>query len=389
MKFWSLLWMFLYISLFSGVTRVIAQDSDQVRFGGYLKNMHTILLPGEDVVLLENLIHHRLNFRWYIDDNFILAAEMRNRAFMGNITAATPNFGQNVQEASDDWIPLSVLWFDRPQFAMHSTLDRLYIDWNKNSWNIRLGRQRINWGINLAFNPNDLFNAYNFLDFDYEERPGSDAIRVQYFSGMSSGWDLAVKGASTSQDMVAALRWFTNVRNYDIQLLGGYSAGDIALGGGWAGQIKNIGWKGEATGFFPVLTDTIQRAFSATTGFDYMFGKGWYLFGGYLYNSDAGLSPESLFLQTDRALSARRLFPFEHSIISMLSYPVSPVVNTSLSVIYAPGSTQFLVLNPTLALSMAENWDLDLVWQWFIIHGELTSDLISTHLAFLRIRFSF
>ena len=70
------------------------------------------------------------------------------------------------------------------------TFDRLFIEWNKEKWNIRIGRQRINWGINLAFNPNDIFNAYNFLDFDYEERPGVDAARVQYYYGSFSGLDL-------------------------------------------------------------------------------------------------------------------------------------------------------------------------------------------------------
>ena len=48
---------------------------------------------------------------------------------------------------------------------------------------LRIGRQRINWGVNLAWNPNDLFNAYSLIDFDYQERPGSDAIRFQYYMG--------------------------------------------------------------------------------------------------------------------------------------------------------------------------------------------------------------
>lgn len=40
----------------------------------------------------------------------------------------------------------------------------------------------------MAWNPNDWFNTYNYFDFDYEERPGTDAIRVRvYFKdGMSS-----------------------------------------------------------------------------------------------------------------------------------------------------------------------------------------------------------
>ena len=37
--------------------------------------------------------------------------------------------------------------------------------------------------MNLVWNPNDLFNAFSFVDFDYEERPGSDALRIQKYTG--------------------------------------------------------------------------------------------------------------------------------------------------------------------------------------------------------------
>ena len=60
-------------------------------------------------------------------------------------------------------------------------------------WELTLGRQRINWGVNLAFNPNDLFNAYSLIDFDYQERPGSDAIRFQYFTNELSSFETAVQ----------------------------------------------------------------------------------------------------------------------------------------------------------------------------------------------------
>ena len=61
--------------------------------------------------------------------------------------------------------------------------------------NFRQGsdRQRINWGQTLVWNPNDIFNAYSYFDFDYIERPGSDAIRLQYYPDYSSAIEMAVK----------------------------------------------------------------------------------------------------------------------------------------------------------------------------------------------------
>jgi hypothetical protein len=377
----------VFLLLFIEVTRIGAQSESSLAFSGYLKNMQTAVFPGENQILLENLIHNRLNFRWFVNENFYFAAEARNRVFAGNMTALTPDFGQSVQESSDDWLPLSVLWLDEQHYAIHSTLDRLFFDYTKGKWNIRVGRQRVNWGVNLAFNPNDLFNAYNFLDFDYEERPGSDALRVQYFTNFASGFDLAIKGADNLNSFVGALRWYTNVKAYDIQLIGGLSRGDLAIGGAWAGQIKNAGWKGELTYFHPIDNSNRTNAFSASSGIDYTFGKGWYLYGGYLYNSDAGASLQDLLFQTE-PLSARNLFPLTHSILTQVSYPVSPIVSLSGSVIYAPSVEHPLIINPSLAISLAQNWDLNIVWQSFLTLGDNSSGN-SIHLAFLRIRWSF
>ena len=78
-------------------------------------------------------------------------------------------------------------------FFLNTTIDRLWVDFNYGKLQVRAGRQRINWGQTLIWNPNDIFNAYSFFDFDYIERPGSDAVRVQYYPGSSSSVEAAVK----------------------------------------------------------------------------------------------------------------------------------------------------------------------------------------------------
>jgi hypothetical protein len=86
----------------------------------------------------------------------------------------------------------------------HTNINRLYLDWRKNNWQVRMGRQRINWGVNLVSNPNDLFNTYSFFDFDYTERPGADALRVKHF--LEDMWRVqaAVSLARNSRQMLAA-----------------------------------------------------------------------------------------------------------------------------------------------------------------------------------------
>ena len=52
---------------------------------------------------------------------------------------------------------------------LHTMLDRAWIDYTRGKLQLRLGRQRINWGTNLVWNPNDVFNTFSYFDFDYEE----------------------------------------------------------------------------------------------------------------------------------------------------------------------------------------------------------------------------
>ncbi len=91
------------------------------------------------------------------------------------------------------WIDMSWNIVDENSFFLNTTIDRLWLDLNFNKFQARIGRQRINWGQTFVWNPNDIFNAYSFFDFDYTERPGSDAIRLQYYPSFSSAIELAAK----------------------------------------------------------------------------------------------------------------------------------------------------------------------------------------------------
>ena len=138
------------------------------------------------------------------------------------------------------------------QFVAHSVIDRMLIQYSDEKWDITIGRQRINWGINNIWNPNDIFNAYNFLDFDYEERPGNDAVRIQRNLKNSSALELAYKSGKNKDKHTAAFLYKLNKWKYDFQFLSGIYQTDYVLGGGWAGNIKEAGFKGEMSYFIPI-----------------------------------------------------------------------------------------------------------------------------------------
>jgi hypothetical protein len=268
---------------------------------------------------------------------------------------------------------------------LHSYLDRAYFQYNKDNLEVRFGRQRINWGINTIWNPNDLFNAFTFTDFDYEERPGADALRVQYYTGYAGSIEFAIKAFDNSDEIVAAGLYKFNKGNYDFQILAGWSHKDIVLGGGWAGNIKNAGFKGEFSWFNSTL-DSVQNNLALTLSIDYSFSNSLYLAGGLLYNWRGTSSNAANIFNFE--LSARNLYPYRWSIFTSLTYPITPLFSGGLAIIYSPVSTQPLFVNPNLTYSLAENLDVNLVGQLVLQddNGKYGSNI---QVFYLRFKWSF
>ena len=149
---------------------------------GYLKDLQMYYSPkngieGMDIDQLNtNIIHNRLNFKWYTNEKITIAIEMRNRLMFGNIIREFPEYKSTI-DYDNGWLDLSCIPVDAKNWFIHSMIDRAYFDYTSGKWQVRIGRQRINWGINLVWNPNDVFNTFSYFDFDYEERPGTDAVK--------------------------------------------------------------------------------------------------------------------------------------------------------------------------------------------------------------------
>lgn len=383
--------LYLICLLLFCLTSLTAQEQKERNWtlNGYLKNLQTGIFtdnPFGDNYQQDNLIHNRLNFRWYPNEHLTLRAELRTRAFYGDIVRATPAYAAQIADVNNDFFDWSAVLLDRPSWVVHTMLDRLYLEYNKNDWEIRAGRQRINWGINSVWNPNDIFNAFAFTDFDYEERPGSDALSIKRYTGFASSIELVAKAANSWEETVIASRWQFNRWEYDFQVIGGYFQNQIAFGSGWAGSIKDVGFKGEWTAFVP-LEDDQNTSFALTLGADYIFENSFYLNGGYLYNSN-GSTTQDISQLFSFELAADNLYPYRHALFGQLSYPISPLVNSGLALIYSPVEVHPLFINPTTTVSIANNWDLDLIGQ-IILNRQDGRYLSPIQAIFLRIKWSY
>lgn len=351
---------------------------------GYVKNMQTLSWAGpQKLSQTDGFIHNRLIFNYKPDSNWTIDAELRNRLFYGEGSRTGGAYYANLLDKDNG------LWdgafVGRNDVLLWSTLiDRLWIDYARAGWRVRVGRQRINWGIATTWTPNDLFNAWNFLDFDYEERPGSDAILIQKRLGGSLTVDAAVSGSRTDSSHVAAVRISSNWKEYDLQWIVGVYKGQYTVGTGWAGPLGQFGFKGEMAWFGAATGST----FSATMQLDRLLPHSWYISTGMLYAGGASnnlLQPSSLAVNT---LAPDRLMPVRWSAIVTVAKPLTPILNATVALVYSPRFNLFIAV-PMLAYNIKEDWDIDLTGQIFMLQtpGDRFRDQYLS--VFLRLRRSF
>lgn len=319
-----------------------------------------------DRINTNGLIHNRLNFRLLINEQWSVTAEVRNRIFTGAMVSEMPFFV--------DWLGNDPGMFDLSKTyslgdrsVVHTMSDRLFVELRTGNWNIRAGRQRINWGINMISNPNDLFNTYSFFDFDYVERPGADAMRIQYFISGMSRLEFAATPAKQIRNATAAFLYSWNTNGYDIQIIAGYFRNRMAIGGGWAGNIGQSGFKGELTLFNDLQPNDTVNAFNAVAAlsFDHRFENNIFAVAELLYNGGHNRTPQGVFMITD-PLSADNIAFSRFGLTGSVMYPFSPILSGSLATIWYPDIGTVFAM-PHFTWSAITNIDISVVVQVF--HG--------------------
>ncbi len=344
---------------------VPAQTEEKLTVSGYVRELP---LLGADKSFSEfgfnNILHNRLNLRYDGGEHWSIRMGQRTRYLYGE-AFSNPLFVEFLKSDQGP-LPFSHVLINSGRHVLHTITDRLYVDWQLGDWQIRAGRQRINWGINLVFNPNDFFNNYNFFDFDYDERPGTDAIRVTHFDGPLSRWEFAYSPGIDARNSVAAVMRAINLKGYDLQWMAGYFHHRAAVGTGWAGNIGGMGWKGEVS-FFHDLEPVEDREASnivASMSGDYRFSNGMFWVGEVVYNQQRlGLDFQNMvFIEPQRADNVTFS---EWAVVSTLQYPYELIHTFSLATMYFPVES-VLFLSPNYTRSLHNDLDLSVLSQLFI-----------------------
>lgn len=382
-------WLFI-ISAIVFSSSASAQDSAENKTSkweitGYIKNLESLHFDKNfNNSISGNLLHNRLNFKWKPSEKITTVAEIRNRLFWGEEVKLTPEFVSQLRN-ENEIIDLQQIWINKTSLVLLSNVERLYVDYHQRKWNLRIGRQRINWGKTITWNPNDIFNTYNFLDFDYEERPGVDGGEFKYLVNDFSNVEVAYSTNGDKDGSVAAIKYAFNKWGYDMQIITGWYHNQPTIGAGWAGNIKDAGFKGEVQYFIPSQDSLTQL--NVTLESDHVFKKGWYVNLGFLYTNQGTYKPVDHWEDIHLKFSPKNLMPTKWNIIITTSKQFTPLFTGSMSTVYAPG-TDLLIIFPTFQYNIDTNLDITLVWQSFFSRFQNRFQAAS-HSAFLRMKWSF
>ncbi len=372
-----------------------ALSQEKATLEGYISDMLTTYHISDNW-LWENSLHNRLNLTIYPAGWLSGTLQVRNRVIAGNTIRKFPGYAEGL-DGDLGFFDLAFVSHgnlgDSAGYVLTSVVDRLWLQFTFGNLEITTGRQRINWGQTFVWNPNDIFNSYSYFDVDYPERPGSDALRLQYYTGNASTIELAAKIDSAHRITSAGYFRFNSL-GFDVQLLGGiYHGEDLILGTGWSGNLGPTAFRGELSYFRDLeqFRDTTGNIM-VSVGFDYTFSNSLWLQVEGLYSSFARNLDVTSFLEFySGTLDVQNLGFTEWSIFSSISVPFTPLINGGFALIYYP-SWKGAYLGPSADLSLNSNLDLSLILQHFTAEFDNSSGgsvRENNTFGFLRFKFSF
>lgn len=383
-KTFSILLFFLIAST------IQAQEPSKLDFKGYIKDVQNVFIPHQDSLpwFSDNTFENRLELKYYPKRWLTADIQVRNRFMYGDFVKSIPSYKDYIDQHMG-YFDMSKQWGNNKSFIALSEIDRMNVSMSFDKWQITLGRQRVNWGIDLIWNPNDIFNTYSYFNFEYAERPGTDAISIKYYTGTLSFGELVYQVEDNFDKSSFAGLYRFNARGYDIQMFTGKMKEDFAIGLGWSGNIGKAAFRGETSYFNPYhsFTDSTGVLVSSIS-MDYSFANTLYLQGGFLFNSNgATKNIASLDLFGQQAASPKTLSKGRYNFFAQASGQLTPLISPGIAVMFNP-SDYSTFMSPSVTISVADNFDLSAVGILFLGKKKTEYENIG-QMIYLKFRWSF
>jgi hypothetical protein len=387
-------------------TKIDCQESSpKFDFNGYLSVMPQYMWS-DTLEYKQALLHNRLNFNFYPNENFSVTAQFRNQLLYGDFVEMGDLETGFVTE--NYFLPFTFQQTFNTEGLLYISTDRLFAEYTKNKLEIKVGRQRINWGQTFVWNPNDIFNTYNFFEFDYTERPGADAVRMQYYTNSTSQIDIAAK-IDSGNNVTAAALYRLNKWNLDFQFIGGYysqphksnfsneqTESDWVCGLAITGDYIGMSIRTEASYLYPTEKSPVQDdLFLLSTGLDYTFSNNFTANTEFLYSSKVNLSSiGGIIGNYSTPMTIKTMAYAKYNFFAQVAYPITPLINASVSgMIFTDKNLDGFYAGPSLSYSLGDNLELSGFYQYFrfqITIPGITDKLTSSiSMAFVRFKWNF
>lgn len=392
-----------YYILLIFIPLVVSAQMSQLDINGYAKYLFT---SGKNPItsgrLNDHLIHSRINVHWFPASSITTAMEIRLRGYYGDSVKKIPDFISTIKGNYDYELDAEI--WNKKNTIGYGEIDRLYIDYQQDKFQITLGRQRVAWGTSLVWNVIDLFNPMSILDFDYEERPGMDALRFQYFTGELSKFEIIYKAGKNKYSRGYAGLFTINYLDYDFFILAAIQNNRKTIGSAWSGDIKGGGFRGEFkisdppskgdSTDYPILIRSLygsdltaydHTVFSGVLSGDYTFSNSFYIHSEMLYNSNGKTDNAGLYWY--QITEASMLSPARWSLFQEFAYDITSLLRGNIFVLYNPIDKSSLIA-PSIKWSIITNLEFTVVLYLTSGHSETEFGNYGNSM-FLRMKYSF
>ncbi|MCX7984938.1 MAG: hypothetical protein N3A63_08575 [Bacteroidetes bacterium] len=326
--------------------------------------MSTTQMSSSPSLFIDHTLHSRISLSWFISEHVTYTLGIRNKLIVGDSPEQIPHYAETLSQ-SDALLTLNTFLWKKRRSLNYLECDRCWFDYNIQNLRISIGKQRIAWGTSYVWNITDLFNPLSILDFDYEERPAVDALRLQYFTSDVSRIDCALTPSPRADHRTLALQYTMNIAEYDISLVIGYYLQRVLIGMNWVGTIRGIGFRGEmivteapsAMCFATQNSFASQKhlQFSAVISVDYTFPTSLTLHSEVLYNNIGKTQSIRLFTNDARAIGL--LSPSQVELFFRTSYTITPLFRVDAMILYNPFDTSTALL-PQFNYSLHDDVDI-------------------------------
>jgi len=339
--------------------------ASEIDLFGYFRNELTAAHLSNDAnLVLQNKL--RLDFEWDMAKGLFLAGNLNLIHYAGD-TKGT--FLDNMPGAISGIVPEPFRSFFEYQMDNDIDVDNLFLRIRMPSLDLTVGKQQVSFGTGYAWNPTDLFNRKSLID-PTEEKPGHEALRIDYPLSLSSRILVILDGEDSLEDPGFIVRYKTNIGHFDYSLSYGRRASsktDYDL-------LEVIDETREMTGFdlvgelfglgvwFEGAWNRMEKSEDFgewVLGVDYTWEKGFYMLLEYFHSDLGEVSKRNYTLNSwMRYLAGETRSISKDNIYLYGNYPATDLLNVGLSFLHSL-SDGSVALVPMIEYSILEDLDLE------------------------------